>query len=86
MTQQTNSWKQTNECVAPVESKARLKIQASPNPNSKNTKTKEIERERHRERERERERENRDQIVTKENLLKGGLCFFTTFIVVWSYK
>jgi hypothetical protein len=44
------------------------------------------ERDTERERERERERENRDQIVTKENLLKGGLCFFTTFIVVWSYK
>jgi hypothetical protein len=44
LTQQTNSWTQTKECVAPVESKASL--QANPNPNSKITKTKEIERER----------------------------------------
>lgn len=44
LTQQTNSWTQTKECVAPVESKASL--QANPNPNSKITKTKEIGRER----------------------------------------
>ncbi len=63
MTQQTNSLTETKEYVAPVESKARLKIQANPNPNSKIEKPRRLS---------ERERERRDIRLLQKKITSRG--------------